>query len=49
MIGEDNFIHKYFAPFLSINIYADVPSVSKYDLAKQAVRHHKKYFRFINK
>ena len=42
MNDDNNFIHKYYAPFLSPNNYADVSSGSEYDSVKQRVFHHKK-------
>ena len=38
---DDNFIHKYYAPFLSSNNYEDVSSGSEYDSAKRRVCHNK--------
>ena len=37
MNDYDNFIHKYYAPFLSSNNHSDVSSVSEYDSEKQRV------------
>ena len=31
MIDDDNFIHKYYVPFLSSNHHEDVSYVSEYD------------------
>ena len=37
MNDDDNFIHKYYALFLSSKNYEDVSSVSEYDSAKERV------------
>ena len=41
MNDDGNFIHKYYAPFISSNNHEYVSSGSEYDLAKQRVRHNK--------
>ena len=42
MNDDENFIHKYYAPFLSSNKNEDVSSGSEYDLAKIIVHPNKK-------
>ena len=41
MIDDDNFIHKYYAPFLSSINHENVSFGSEYDLAKRRVCRHK--------
>ena len=38
---DDNFIHKYYAPFLSSKNNEDVSSVSEYDSEKRRVHYNK--------
>ena len=38
MNDDENFIHKYYAPFLPSKSYEDVSSGSEYDSVKQRVR-----------
>ena len=38
---DDNFIHKYYAPFLSSKNHKDVPYGSEYYSEKQSVCRHK--------
>ena len=41
MKGYDNFIHKYYAPFLLSNNHEDLFSRSDYDSAKRRACHNK--------
>ena len=41
MNANGNFIHKYYAPFLSSNNNEDISSGSEYDSVKRRVRRHK--------
>ena len=41
MNDDNNFIHKYYVPFLSSKNHADLSSGSEYDSAKRTVCHHK--------
>ena len=49
MKGYDNFIHIYYAPFLSSNNHKYVSSVSEYNSAKLIVCHNKNCFGLIIK
>ena len=44
MNDDDNFIHKYYAPFLPSKNSEDVSSGSEYDSEKRRERHNKKIF-----
>ena len=44
MNDDENFIHKYYTPFLSSKNHEDLLSGSFYDSAKRTVSCHKKLF-----
>ena len=47
MNDDENFIHKYYAPFLPSNNNEDVSSGSEYDESKQRVRCHKNIILYL--
>ena len=44
MNDYENYMHKYYAPFLSSNKHEDVSSGSEYDSVKQRVCCNKKHY-----
>ena len=44
MNNDDNFMHKYYTPFLSSNNHEDVSSVPRYDSEKRRVFRNKNIF-----